>query len=131
MLNHIAIQGRLTRDPELRYTPNNIPVATFCVAVDRDYDRQKTDFINVVAWRQTAEFVDKYFRKGQLIIISGSLQLRDWTDKHGDKRTVAEVVAEHVYFYGDKPNTAGKPVDVATGSGFTEYDGEDDGELPF
>lgn len=131
MLNHIAIQGRLTRDPELRYTPNNIPVATFCVAVDRDYDRQKTDFINVVAWRQTAEFVDKYFRKGQLIVVSGSLQLRDWTDKHGDKRTVAEVVAEHVYFCGDKPNTAGKPVDVAPGSGFTEYDGEDDGELPF
>lgn len=98
MLNHIAIQGRLTRDPELRYTPNNIPVATFCVAVDRDYDRQKTDFINVVAWRQTAEFVDKYFRKGQLIVVSGSLQLRDWTDKRGDKRTVAEVVAEHVYF---------------------------------
>lgn len=130
MLNHIAIQGRLTRDPELRYTPNNIPVATFCVAVDRDYDRQKTDFINVVAWRQTAEFVDKYFRKGQLIVVSGSLQLRDWTDKHGDKRTVAEVVAEHVYFCGDKPNTAGKPVDVAPGSGFTEYDA-DDGELPF
>lgn len=131
MLNHIAIQGRLTRDPELRYTPNNIPVATFCVAVDRDYDRQKTDFINVVAWRQTAEFVDKYFRKGQLIVVSGSLQLRDWTDKRGDKRTVAEVVAEHVYFCGDKPNTSREPVDVAPGSGFTEYDGEDDGELPF
>lgn len=131
MLNHITIQGRLCKNPELRYTPNNIPVATFCVAVDRDYDRQKTDFINVVAWRQTAEFVDKYLRKGQLIVVSGSLQLRDWTDKRGDKRTVAEVVAEHVYFCGDKPNTAGKPVDVAPGSGFTEYDGEDNGELPF
>ena len=131
MLNHITIHGRLCKNPELRYTPNNIPVATFCVAVDRDYDRQKTDFINVVAWRQTAEFVDKYLRKGQLIVVSGSLQLRDWTDKRGDKRTVAEVVAEHVYFCGDKPNTAGKPVDVAPGSGFTEYDGEDNGELPF
>lgn len=131
MLNHITIQGRLCKNPELRYTPNNIPVATFCVAVDRDYDRQKTDFINVVAWRQTAEFVEKYFRKGQLIVVSGSLQLRGWTDKRGDKRTVAEVVAKHVYFCGDKPNTAGKPVDVAPGSGFTEYDGEDNGKLPF
>lgn len=126
MLNHITIQGRLCKNPELRYTPNNIPVATFCVAVDRDYDRQKTDFINVVAWRQTAEFVDKYFRKGQLIVVSGSLQLRDWTDKRGDKRTVAEVVAEHLYFCGDK--STGKAVDVDPG--FSDFD-DGDGELPF
>lgn len=126
MLNHIAIQGRLTRDPELRLTPNGVSVATFCLAVDRDYDRQQTDFINVVAWRQTAEFVDKYFRKGQMMVADGRLQIRDWTDKHGDRRTVAEVVAEHVYFCGDK--STGKAVDVDPG--FSDCD-DGDGVLPF
>lgn len=127
MLNHITIQGRLCKNPELRYTPNNIPVATFCLAVDRDYDQQQTDFINVVAWRQSAEFVDKYFHKGQMMVADGRLQIRDWTDKHGDRRTVAEVVAEHVYFCGD----ARKSEPVEQRATFQEIDGTDDGELPF
>lgn len=129
MLNHIMIQGRLTRDPELRLTPNGISVASFSVAVNRDYERNKADFINVVAWRQTAEFVDKYFRKGQMILISGSLQMRDWKDKDGNRRTTAEVIADHVYFCGDKSDSGAAPVDVAPGGTFTEA--EDDGELPF
>lgn len=129
MLNHITIQGRLCKNPELRYTPNNIPVATFCLAIDRDYDRQQTDFVNVVAWRQTAEFVDKYFRKGQMILISGSLQMREWKDKDGNRRTTAEVIADHVYFCGDKSNSGAAPADIAPGGAFTEA--EDDGELPF
>lgn len=129
MLNHITIQGRLTKDPELRLTPNGVSVATFCVAVDRDYDRQKTDFINVVAWRQTAEFVGKYFRKGQMIIASGSLQMREWQDKNGNRRTAAEVIANHVYFGGDKSRESGQPVDA--GPSWEEYDEDGDGILPF
>ena len=84
MLNYIVIQGRLSKDPELRYTRNQTAVATFSVAVQRDYDREKADFIDVIAWRQTAEFVEKHFRKGQMIIVSGSLQMREWEDKHGN-----------------------------------------------
>lgn len=129
MFNHITIQGRLTRDPELRLTPSGISVASFSVAVNRDYERNKADFINVVAWRQTAEFVDKYFRKGQMILISGSLQMREWKDKDGNRRTTAEVIADHVYFCGDKSNSGAAPADIAPGGAFTEA--EDDGELPF
>lgn len=128
MLNHITIQGRLSKDPELRYTRNQTAVATFSVAVQRDYDRDKTDFIDVVAWRQSAEFIEKYFRKGQMIVVSGSLQMRDWEDKHGNKRTSAEVVAEHVYFCGDK-SPAKDPVDV--GPGWEDYGNDGDGVLPF
>ena len=101
MLNHIVLMGRLTRDPELRYTGSNIPVASFTVAVDRDFgkgEERATDFINVVAWRQTGEFVSKYFTKGSMIVVSGRLQMRDWTDRDGNKRTSAEVVADNVYF---------------------------------
>ena len=103
MLNHITLMGRLTRDPELRYTSSNTPVASFTLAVDRDYaprdgGERQTDFIDIVAWRQTGEFVSKYFTKGQLAVVSGRLQLRDWTDRDGNKRRSAEVVAENVYF---------------------------------
>jgi single-strand DNA-binding protein len=103
MLNHIVIMGRLTRDPELRYTQSGTAVASFRVAVDRDYQsknsgERQTDFIDVVAWRSTGEFVSKYFQKGSMIIVSGSLQMRDWTDREGAKRTSAEVVADNVYF---------------------------------
>ncbi len=103
MLNHIVIMGRLTRDPELRYTQSQTPVASFTLAVDRDYsgrdggDRQ-TDFIDCVAWRQSAEFVSKYFHKGSMAVVSGRLQLRDWTDREGGKRRSAEVVADNIYF---------------------------------
>ena len=107
MLNHIVLMGRLTRDPELRYTGSNIPVASFTVAVDRDFgkgEERATDFINVVAWRQTGEFVSKYFTKGSMIVVSGRLQMRDWTDRDGNKRRSAEVVADNVYFGESKRN---------------------------
>lgn len=103
MLNHITIMGRLTRDPELRRTGSGIAVASFSVAVDRDYSgrdggERETDFIDCVAWRQTGEFVSKYFAKGSMIVVSGRLQIRNWTDKEGNKRRSAEIVAENVYF---------------------------------
>lgn len=103
MLNHIVIMGRLTRDPELRRTGSGIAVAGFTVAVDRDYSskdggEKETDFIDCVAWRQTGEFVSKYFQKGSMIVVSGRLQIRGWTDKDGNKRRTAEVVADNCYF---------------------------------
>ena len=113
MLNHIVIMGRLTRDPELRYTQSQIPVASFRVAVDRDFGRgeeRQTDFIDCVAWRSTGEFVSKYFQKGSMAGVSGRLQMRDWTDKDGNKRTSAEVVADNVYF-GESKRRDGDPRD--------------------
>ena len=103
MLNHITIMGRLTRDPELRRTGSGTAVASFTVAVDRDFGgrdggEKETDFIDCVAWRQTGEFVSKYFTKGSMIVVSGRLQIRSWTDKDGNKRRTAEVVADNVYF---------------------------------
>ena len=106
MLNHITIQGRLTRDPELRRTGSGVAVASFTVAVDRDFatnGEKETDFIDCVAWKQTGEFVSKYFAKGRMIVVSGRLQIRNWNDKDGNKRRTAEVVAENVYF-GDSKN---------------------------
>lgn len=107
MLNHIVIMGRLTRDPELRRTGSGIAVASFSVAVDRDFGgrdggERETDFIDCVAWRQTGEFVSKYFTKGSMIVVSGRLQIRSWTDKDGNKRRTAEVVADNVYFGDSK-----------------------------
>ena len=103
MLNHITIMGRLTRDPELRRTGSGIAVTGFTVAVDRDFGgrdggEKETDFIDCVAWRQTGEFVSKYFTKGSMIVVSGRLQIRNWNDKEGNKRRTAEVVADNVYF---------------------------------
>lgn len=106
MLNRCTIAGRLTRDPELKYTQAQVPVVSFSVAVDRDFVRQgeqrEADFINVTAWRATAEFVAKWFQKGSLIVIDGKLQTRKWTDKHDQKRTEVEIVAESVYFGSTK-----------------------------
>ena len=106
MLNHITIGGRLTRDPELRNTSSNIPVATFAIACDRDFKdgngEKATDFIDIVCWRATAEFAAKYFAKGRMAIVSGRLQIRPWTDKDGHKRTSAEVVADNIYFGDSK-----------------------------
>ena len=107
MLNHITIMGRLTRDPELRRTGSGIAVASFTVAVDRDFGgrdggEKETDFIDCVAWRQTGEFVSKYFTKGRMAVVSGRLQIRSWTDKEGNKRRTAEVVADNVYFGDSK-----------------------------
>ena len=112
MLNHITIMGRLTRDPELRRTGSGIAVASFTVAVDRDFGgrdggEKETDFIDCVAWRQTGEFVSKYFTKGRMIVVSGRLQIRSWTDKDGNKRRTAEVVADNVYFGDSKRENDG------------------------
>ena len=112
MLNHITIMGRLTRDPELRRTGSGIAVASFSLAVDRDFSprdggERETDFIDCVAWRQTGEFVSKYFTKGRMAVVSGRLQIRSWTDKDGNKRRTAEVVADNVYFGDSKRENDG------------------------
>ena len=112
MLNHITIMGRLTRDPELRRTGSGIAVASFTLAVDRDFGKndngeRETDFIDCVAWRQTGEFVSKYFTKGRMAVVSGRLQIRGWTDKDGNKRRTAEVVADNVYFGDSKRDSDG------------------------
>ena len=152
MLNKIIIMGRLTRDPELRRTGSGTAVTSFSLAVDRDFKSQsgekETDFIDVVAWRSTAEFVSKYFAKGRMAVVEGRLQLRDWTDKDGGKRRRAEVVADNVYFGDSKRDSAGgeyggtapsysapagggySPAPAAGHSDFAEI-GEEDGELPF
>ena len=111
MLNHIVLMGRLTRDPELRRTGTGVAVASFTIAVDRDFGNRETgeketDFIDIVAWRNTAEFVSKYFTKGRMAVVSGRLQIRNWTDKEGNKRRSAEVVADNVYFGDSKRDTA-------------------------
>lgn len=111
MLNHISIMGRLTRDPELRRTQSGVPVASFTVAVDRDYSDQSgergVDFVDVVAWRATGEFVDKYFSKGQMIVVDGRLQSRKWTDKDDNKRTSWEIIADRCYFGESKREDRG------------------------
>lgn len=132
MLNTITIMGRMTRDPELRRTESGIAVASFTLACERDYAPQggekETDFINVVCWRSTAEFVDKYFSKGRMAVVSGRLQIRDWTDKEGNKRRSAEILADRVYF-GDA-NRDGDAQESK--SDFTEISNdEEDEDLPF
>ena len=151
MLNKIIIMGRLTRDPELRRTGSGTAVTSFSLAVDRDFKSQsgekETDFIDVVAWRSTAEFVAKYFTKGRMAVVTGRLQIRNWTDKEGNKRRSAEVVADNVYFgdskrdaesgpapsygqsggYGQSYGAAPSP---APASDFAMLEG-DDAELPF
>ena len=112
MLNHIVIMGRLTRDPEIRRTGTGMAVASFSVAVERDFGKnengeKETDFIDCVAWRTTGEFVSKYFTKGSMIVVSGRLQIRGWTDKDGNKRRSAEVVADNVYFGESKRSAEG------------------------
>ena len=112
MLNHIVLMGRLTRDPELRRTGSGIPVTTFTLAVDRDFGSNKetgekeTDFIDIVTWRSTAEYVSKYFTKGRMAVVSGRLQIRNWNDKDGNKRRSAEVVADNVYFGDSRRDSA-------------------------
>lgn len=159
MLNHIVLMGRLVRDPELRHTQSGTAIASFTLAVDRDFkDKQTgekaTDFIDIVAWRQTAEFVSRYFTKGRMAVVEGRLQIRDWTDKEGGKRRSAEVIADNVYFGDSKrdgqdsgfggvqsfgapqafgggyaPQASAAP-QVPSGSDFAMLEG-DDSELPF
>lgn len=126
MLNRIVIMGRLTRDPELRYTTSRVPVCSFSIACDRDYKpengERETDFVDVVAWRNIGEFVSKYFKKGRMVVVEGRLQLREWTDNEGNKRRTAEVVADNVYFGDSKTedkNTAGNSDDFKLPEGFT------------
>lgn len=149
MLNHITLMGRLVRDPELRHTQSDIAVTTFTLACERDYsgDKEKqTDFVDVVAWRGTAEFAAKYFTKGQLAAVSGRLQFRDWTDKDSNKRRSAEVLASNIYFAEKKRDSgnaadyrasgdravpaSGNQDDNGSSQQFTELD-DGDGELPF
>ena len=157
MLNHIVVMGRLTRDPELRRTGSGVAVTSFTVAVDRDFGNREngereTDFIDCVAWRQTGEFVSKYFTKGRMAVVSGRLQIRSWNDKDGNKRRTAEVVADNVYFgdskrdeqggssysngysnantYGSAPAYGGYSAPSAPVSDFAMLD-DDDAQLPF
>lgn len=134
-MNKTILMGRLTRDPELRHTQTNIPVVTFSLAVDRGYSKndaegkQTADFINIVAWRNTAEFVSKWFRKGQLVAVCGRIQVRSWTDKEGNNRTAFEVVADECFFAESKKST--EPVGLQeTTSPFEEFL-DDDEDCPF
>ena len=145
MLNHITIMGRMVRDPELRRTGSGTAVAGFTLAVDRDRapegQERETDFIECVAWRQTGEFVSKYFRKGSMAVVSGRLQIRSWTDKDGNKRRTAEVVAENVYFGESKRSSENSSQGSSSGgddaqSGFPAQGSfaeleDDDAQLPF
>lgn len=130
MLNVAILMGRLTADPELRYTPSNIPVVSFTLAVDRRYksgEDKQTDFINCVAWRNTAEFVGRYFSRGQLVAVEGSIQVRKYTDKNGNNRTAVEVVANNVSFAEGKRDQ--RAPDVEAQSDYAEI--SDNGDLPF
>ena len=141
MLNKIIIMGRLTRDPELRRTGSGTAVTSFSMACDRDFKSQsgdkETDFIEVVAWKNTAEFVGKYFSKGRMAVVEGRLQIRDWTDKAGNKRTTAEVVADNVYFADSKRSESNdnQKENFNALSGRVSDDfapiSEEDGEIPF
>ena len=153
MLNHIVLMGRLTRDPELRRTGSGVAVASFTLAVDRDFAAQgaekETDFVDIVAWRNTAEFVSRYFTKGRMAVVEGRLQIRSWQDKDGNNRRTAEVVADNVYFGDSKRDGAERSGDynnysapaygapaggyaapMGGASDFSEID-EEDGDLPF
>lgn len=139
MLNHLVLQGRLGSDVELRTTPSGVEVATVNLAVDRDVKdkdgSRKTDWITVVAWRQRAIFLSRYFTKGRMAVVEGRLQIRDYTDRDGNKRTAAEVVADNVYFGDSKRDTdgggyGGYAAPQQPGDGFAELE-DDGGDLPF
>ena len=141
MLNKVVLMGRLTKDPELRRTGSGTAVTSFSLACDRDFKSQngdkETDFIEVVAWKNTAEFVSKYFSKGRMAVVEGRLQIRDWTDKAGNRRTTAEVVADNVYFADSKRSESNdnQKENFNALSGRVSDDfvpaSEEDGELPF
>ena len=140
MLNHITIMGRMTRDPELRRTGSGVAVTSFSIACDRDIankdsGERETDFIDCVAWRGAGEFVGKHFNKGSMIVVSGRLQIRSWTDKDGNKRRTAEVIADNVYFGDSKKESSSAPAGeyaapVAPASDFALLSGDDE-QLPF
>ena len=147
MLNHVVLMGRLTRDPELRRTASGVAVASFSIAVDRDYSpkdgEKETDFFDIVAWRQTGEFVSKYFSKGRMAVVEGRLQVRKWKNKDGENRYSTEVVADHVYFGDSKKEETNTTSNSESGGYAPEYSGysapgadfatidDDDAQLPF
>ncbi len=148
MLNQVALMGRLTADPELRHTPSNISVTTFTIAVNRSYVKQgaerKTDFIDIVAWRSTAEFICRYFRKGQMMALDGSIQTRTYTDKEGRNRKAFEILANNVYFtesrsssQGSSYERAAEPAAAEPAASYSSGDADDfavisdDDDLPF
>ena len=146
MLNHVTMMGRLCADPELRTTQNGVPVGSFRIAVERDFagraEERETDFFDVTVWRGTAEFVSKYFTKGRMAVVEGRLQIRQYTDRDGNKRTAAEVVADNVYFGDSKKDDSGDGYrggdcgSGASGAGAGEESkfeelADDDGDLPF
>ena len=136
MLNKVFLQGRLVADPELRHTQQGTPVASYRLAVDRDYkskdsNAQNTDFVNIVSWRNTAEFVSRYFTKGRMMLVEGRLQMRSYTDKDGNRRVAAEVVTDNVHFADSRKD--GSCADsglLQESAGFSEL-ADDDGDLPF
>lgn len=136
MLNKVVIMGRFTKDPELRRTGSGTAVTSFSLACDRDFKSQsgdkETDFIEVVAWKNAAEFVSKYFSKGRMAVVEGRLQIRDWVDKDGGKRRSAEIVADNVYF-GDSKLDSDSAYSAPAHGGQTDFAeiGAEDGELPF
>lgn len=137
MLNHIVLQGRMVKDPEMNQTPSGVSVANFRLAVDRDFADKATgnreaDFIDVVAWRGVGEFASRYFHKGSMAVVSGRLQMRNWTDKDGNKRTSAEVVAENIYFGDskrDRSQQSSQSAAVPSPQDFPEL--ADEGDMPF
>ena len=136
-MNDVKLSGRLTRDPELKHTPAGVAVASFSLAVDRKFNREEADFIPIIAWRKTAEFVAKYFRKGQRVIISqGRIRVDSYTDRDGNKRTRFEVVADEVEFADSRRAPEDRPAgsaaaDYMTSGDFEELDEGDGGDLPF
>lgn len=133
MLNKIIVMGRLTREPELRRTGNGTAVTSFTIACDRDFGDNETDFLECVAWKNTAEFVEKYFSKGRMAVVSGRLQIRGWTDKDGNKRKTAEIVADNVYFGDSKSDNqqgGNAPAFATPSSDFAVLE-DDDAQLPF
>lgn len=136
MLNRVLLQGRLVADPELRRTQQGTPVASYRLAVERDYknkdpDAQKADFINIVSWRNTAEFVSRYFTKGRMMLVEGRLQMRDYTDRDGQKRTVAEIVTDNVYFCDSRKDGNNDDSGLSQESASFQELADNDGDLPF
>lgn len=135
MLNHVVLMGRFTADPELKQTQNGISVTSFTLAVDRNFngknEEKQTDFINCVAWRNCAEFISKYFSKGKLVAVEGSLQIRSYTDKNENKRQIAEVVIDQAYFAESKNNSSSSEVKAENINDFREIEDDYEDDLPF
>lgn len=131
MLNRVVLMGRLTADPELKYTQSNTAVTAFQIAVERSYskgDERQTDFISVVAWRKTAEFITRYFSKGQMIAVEGSIQTRNYEDRNRNRRTAVEVIADNVSFCGDRKQETASCAGEIDENSFEEISDDD---LPF